>query len=178
MPDCAGLLAARNSRILTAIYLTFRQVPLTLFPTLIFLERERRALSERCHWSPVGGTQLEFVARRQIYAMSTTRKTKPKRRFVVTKDGIDCGFASPAELGLGVTLQSGFEINTKLCGRRGLLVKKPTAPHLFASEKGALRYSGIAQRVAAKFRGTMVDAMPKLQPLLESGVFGTRYFSQ
>jgi hypothetical protein len=59
-------------------------------------------------------------------------------------------------------------------GKRGVLVKKPEDPADFATEKSALKYIGIAERCANKFRGTLVDEMPKLRPLIEGGVFGVR----
>jgi hypothetical protein len=41
-------------------------------------------------------------------------------------------------------------------------------------EAEAQRFIGIAERCAAKFRGTLVDELPKLRPLIEGGVFAVR----
>jgi len=99
---------------------------------------------------------------------------KLKQRYVVTKDGVDCGFATAVELGLGHELLSGHVVRSTLMGKRGVLVKKPNNPYDFATEKSAQKYITIAERCANKFRGTMVDEMPKLQPLIERGVFAVR----
>lgn len=106
------------------------------------------------------------------------RRKKAKIRFIATKDGVDCGFTSPEELGLANRLQSGFLVATALCGKRGVLVKRPNDPAVFASEQGANRYISIAVRIRDKFRMTMVDEMPKLQPAIEPGVWATRHFVQ
>lgn len=99
---------------------------------------------------------------------------KPKPKFIVLKDGVPCGFARPSEVGLGHTLANGFQFRTKLVGKRGILVKRPDAPHHFGGEKSANKFAGIAARVAGQLRGTMVDMMPKLQPVVEAGVFTVR----
>jgi hypothetical protein len=102
------------------------------------------------------------------------KNKKLKQRYVVTKDGVDCGFATAVELGLGHQLLSGVVVRSTLMGKRGVLVKKPERPFDFASEKQAQRFIGIAERCAAKFRGTLVDELPKLRPLIEGGVFAVR----
>lgn len=107
--------------------------------------------------------------------MPKTKKIKPK--FVVTKGGVDCGFATPIEVGLGYQLASGFRFESKLIGRRGILVKRPDKPTIFGGEKSAWIYAKIAGRVGDALRGTMVDEMPKLQPVVEVGEFAVRQLS-
>ncbi len=106
------------------------------------------------------------------------RNRKPKKRFIVTKDGVDCGYASKRELGLALVLQSGHEMKANHVGARGYLVKKPDAPAILPGEKTALRQIEITERIANVSRGTLVDEMPKIQPLVERGKFEIRHIFQ
>ncbi len=100
---------------------------------------------------------------------------KPKVKYCVTKDGIDCGYASPKELGFVLDLPSGHSVSGKITGTKKLLVKKPAeqAEH-FGTQMAAEKAITRTEKYAAQYRGTMVDSMPKIQPLVERGVFAVR----
>jgi len=107
--------------------------------------------------------------------MSTINKTRPKRKqkekqpdpvFVVFQDGVPCGFDDPTKHGLGYTLASGVKVVSRLVGARGVLMPGPP-PFEFTRESFALTEVRRRGRIIDKFRGTMCDNIPNLQPLLQ-----------
>lgn len=104
--------------------------------------------------------------------MPKMKKVKPK--FVATKAASIAASQALLKSALAIQLASGFRFESKLIGRRGILVKRPDKPTVFGGEKSAWIYAKIAGRVGDALRGTMVDEMPKLQPVVEVGEFAVR----
>jgi len=86
------------------------------------------------------------------------KERRPVILYIATRDGQDCGIAHANEIGLGKAL----------CRKRGLLVPKPHCPKTFRSFREMARLMQRTQEAFAKLKGSLVDELPRLRPLLDS----------
>ena len=103
-----------------------------------------------------------------------SRTKKPKLTFVLFRNGVACGFADPCSVGLGYTLASGHRVVSKLVSKDGVLMPGVTPIAEFKTELRAQREVKRLDRIVSKLRGTMVDELPALRPLLAPGVIEYR----
>lgn len=103
--------------------------------------------------------KMSEITTGEITAVTPPRKERrPVILYIATRDGQDCGIAHANELGLGKAL----------CRQRGLLVPKPHCPKPFRSFRELARLMLRTQEAFAKLKGSLVDELPKLRPLLGS----------
>jgi hypothetical protein len=93
-----------------------------------------------------------------------------KYSYAVTKDGVDCRLALRPELGLG----------SALCPKKGLLVPSNdiTDVAVYYGEKSAQRAINRVCKVANRLRGTLVEGLPRLKPIMTPGKYALRKFVQ
>ena len=93
---------------------------------------------------------------RPTCTMNTPATESPRKRtrYVVTKDGVACGFI----------LAKKFKSRT-----RGVLGKKPERPHRFSTRTAADHAINKTTTTAAMIKGSMIDGWSLIAPLMEPG---------
>ena len=83
-------------------------------------------------------------------------KTKKRTKWIVTKNGVPCGFI----------------LRRKFTSRaRGVLAPVPEKPHRFCSIKSANHAIDLTLKTVEKVRGSMIDGWDKISAMMEPGRF-------
>lgn len=83
---------------------------------------------------------------------------KKKQSFIVTKDGVDCGYHCPGCFGF----------------KRGVLGKTASRPAVFGGQKSANQAIARTVKTIGVLKNSMLDGWDKITPILEPGKWAVR----